>query len=652
MCAYVYPPVRREQYIGIAWGILFIFRLGVWRCLRINKQTSLHAFVFITHNKTPWGDCGGHINKNMRPRHQLIFLLLTALVTSVPCTAAFKVNGLYYNINNDNKTVTVTHEWNNGTGTVLNPQPNYSNLKGWLSIPSTVTNSSNKTYIVTAIDDYAFYYCQDVTGVTIPNSVKTIGRFAFYQCSAMKGVSFGNAITSIGQNAFEGCINLVGALTFPNTVTNIGRGAFEGCTGITSAELPSSLKSIDINLFTDCSSLGSVSIPNSVSTIGNAAFYRCTSLTSINIPNSVHTIGAEAFSFCSNLSIVVIGNSVSSIGKKSFLQCKNLTEITIPASVKTIGEETFKNCSNLNHLIISFTDCSIGSKVFYGCGLTQINCQFSNPSKVTFGANDVFDTSTYNNCTVTVPATAFSLFKKANVWKNFTKLSPDVWASNISLNKSSTNISIGQAETLIATVRPSNACPEVSWTTSDQAVATVDDNGTITAKSIGSAAITAKTIDGTNLSASCQVVVGIPVTSLTFEQTELSIHETDTFTIKATILPSSATNKTLWWSSSNGNVATISQTGTITALTKGITSIIATTTDGTNLSASCEITVLPHAQVTGDVNGDSVVSGADVTVLYNVLLNGDATEGNTDVNGDGIVNGADVTVLYSILLAQ
>ena len=62
------------------------------------------------------------------------------------------------------------------------------------------------------------------------------------------------------------------------------------------------------------------------------------------------------------------------------------------------------------------------------------------------------------------------------------------------------------------------------------------------------------------------------------------------------------------------------------------------------------ITTNPNPAVQGDVNGDGIVSGADVTALYNVLLNGSAANGDADVNGDGIINGADVTALYTILL--
>jgi BspA type Leucine rich repeat region (6 copies)/Hint domain len=117
----------------------------------------------------------------------------------------------------------------------------------------------------------AFDSCPDLTSITIPNSVTTLGPYAFNSCISLVSVSIPNSVGSIGQNAFSGCYNLT-SITLSNTLKSIGDSAFSGC-----------------------SSLTSVTIPNSVTGIGNYAFQFCTGLTSVTIPDSVLNIGNDAF---------------------------------------------------------------------------------------------------------------------------------------------------------------------------------------------------------------------------------------------------------------------------------------------------------------------------------------------------------------------
>ena len=155
---------------------------------------------------------------------------------------------------------------------------------------------------VTTIGSSAFYSCDNLTSVVIPNSVTTIGNGAFSGCNNLTSVVIPNSVTTIGNGAFSGCSSLT-SVVIPNSVTTIGNGAFSGCNNLTSVVIPSSVTTIGYNAFSGCSSLTSVVIPNSVTTIGNGAFYGCSSLTSVVIPNSVTTIGNGAFSDCNNLTI-------------------------------------------------------------------------------------------------------------------------------------------------------------------------------------------------------------------------------------------------------------------------------------------------------------------------------------------------------------
>ena len=164
-----------------------------------------------------------------------------------------------------------------------------------------------------------------------------------------------------------------------------------------------------------------------------------------------------------------------------------------------------------------------------------------------------------------------------------------VAATGVSLNKTSLSIQKGQSQTITATVSPSNATNKsVAWSTSNSNIATVS-GGKITAKAVGSATITAKTNNGKT--ASCKVTVtneSVAVTGISLNKTSLTIQNGQTQTITATVSPSNATNKAVTWSTSNGNVASVSG-GKITAKAVGTATITAKTNNGK--TATCKVTV-------------------------------------------------------------
>jgi hypothetical protein len=153
-----------------------------------------------------------------------------------------------------------------------------------------------------------------------------------------------STITSIGEAVFCDCDTLVG-ITIGNTVSSIGDSAFYE-SGLTSVIIPDSVSSIGDFAFYE-SGLTSVTIPDSITSIGRQVFWQCTSLASVTIPNSVTTIGWAAFQYCTSLNNITIPNSVSTIEKGAFSGCTGLTGITIPGSVSTIEEGAFSGCTSL-----------------------------------------------------------------------------------------------------------------------------------------------------------------------------------------------------------------------------------------------------------------------------------------------------------------
>ena len=266
-----------------------------------------------------------HLQIGRAGRYMLLLLMLPLMAAkayaydfSAVCSTG---QTLYYNItDNGNHLVELTCP-----GTPYSPWDGYTEPTGNITIPSTVTYN-DVAYTVAAIGDYAFYYCNGLTGsLTIPNSVTEIGEGAFLNCSGFTGsLTIGNSVTEIGAAAFAFCSGFTGSLTIPNSVTEIGDYAFEICYGFT----------------------GSLTIPDSVTEIGEYAFYNCFGLTgSLTIPNSVTEIGWGAFEGCSGFTgSLTIPNSVTEIGDYAFEGCSGLQFLQVEAfNPPIIGNNTFED---------------------------------------------------------------------------------------------------------------------------------------------------------------------------------------------------------------------------------------------------------------------------------------------------------------------
>ena len=283
--------------------------------------------------------------------------------------------------------------------------------------PSTdyIINQNTKIIYTSALAD-----CNNLTAITIPESVTSIGRSAFSGCSAFTNLIIPDSVTSIGGYAFEGCSALT-SITIPDSVTSIGSYAFEGCTSLTSFTIPDSVTSIGAGAFSGCTSLTSFTIPDSVTSIGGGAFSgcsalqyneygntlylgnednpylalidvkdtslpdytinsntkiicpyafaNCNNLTEITIPDSVTSIGVSVFEGCTSLTNIIIPDSITSIEQSAFKSCTSLTNIIIPDSVTSIGVGAFRYCNSLTNITIPDSVTSIGDYTFWGCDL-------------------------------------------------------------------------------------------------------------------------------------------------------------------------------------------------------------------------------------------------------------------------------------------
>ena len=411
----------------------------------------------------------------------------------------------------------------------------------------TISNS------VTKIDEYTFSNCESLTSVTIPDSVESIKDFAFYDCVLLKSVTIGSGVKNIEENAFNWCTSL--------TEINVGskNANYSSENGVlfnkektilirypegkeeTEYTIPDNVTSIGNNAF-HCTSLKSVTFGSGLTSIGGDAFTWCESLISITIPDSVTSIGNNAFYHCTSLKSVTFGSGVTSIGSFAFKSCSSLKNITIPENVKTIDEDAFgyyRTATGEEKKINDFTIYGVsGSEAekyandngFAFVKFTQPNKLVISklPTKTTYFVDDTFDTTgmeltaTYSNGDIETVTSGFNVsgfdlstvgVKKVTVGYNGKTatfnikvvVKPSITLSNNWLSFDS----IGSTKTLTATITPSGQ--KITWTSSNTSVATVSDDGVVTAKGEGYATITAKIIyNNIEFTATCDVMVRLP----------------------------------------------------------------------------------------------------------------------------------------------
>ena len=168
--------------------------------------------------------------------------------------------------------------------------------------------------------------------------------------------------------------------------------------------------------------------------------------------------------------------------------------------------------------------------------------------------------------------------------------STPVAVSGVALNKKVATINVGKTVTVKATVTPANAANKtLSWTSSNTKIATVS-NGVVKGVKAGRVVITAKTTDGSNISATCTVTVKQPVTSISLSK-KATMYTGKKLTLKAKVNPANASNKALTWKSYNTKIAKVASNGVVTGVKAGTVKITATAKDGSRKSATCTVTV-------------------------------------------------------------
>lgn len=445
-----------------------------------------------------------------------------------------------------------------------------------LSIPAETFAYATKLESITfpstilSIGSGAFRECKSLTGsITIPSSVVSIGACAFIGCSGLKGsLILPNGITEIGDDAFRGCSGFTGSLILPNSLVSIGRCAFEGCSGFNgSLALPDVITSINSFAFSECSGLtGELIIPNTVTSIGAAAFQGCSGFTgSLSLPESLTSIGEFAFSVCRGfIGQLEIPSAIISIENYAFYGCSGFTgALTLPVALTSIGEYAFLGCKGITEIDVPETVQNIGEYAFLLCdGLVSLKLHKSLKT-IGVGAFEGCDNIKNVFYDTEVPITADAGIFEQSVYDGATLYVP-----------------AGSVE---------NAKHTAPW----QKFAHIVERD---------------------------------FNRIYVEEIELGVidHEMfvgDKYQFMVDILPLNADDKSLVWSSSCEDVVKVDAEGRLTALSVGEVMVTATAADGSGVSASCNVTVMPvlAEELTVDPESWAGLEGESFMIVASVL---------------------------------
>ena len=552
----------------------------------------------------------------MKQFFRFSILLLALLLPALAMAHDFEVDGIYYNINGNEATVTYYGS---------SPYDASHSYSGSVVIPATVTYSGT-TYPVTAIGNSAFSDCSGLISIDIPNSVTSIGGGAFFYCSSLTSIDIPNSVTEIGMNAFNSCTGLT-SIVMPEYLTKINEGTFSDCTSLTGIDIPNSVTEIGNFAFYKCSGLTSIDIPNSVTEIGINAFYSCTGLTSIDIPNSVTSIGVSAFCNCTGLTSIVVesGNPkydsrnncnaiIETASNTLIVGCENTI---IPNTVTAIGNAAFDNCSGLTSIDIPNSVTSIGEGAFWGCsGLTSITI----PNSVTFIGDGAF-----HDCTGLTSVNIHDLDAWCKIDFNNFYSNPLYYAQHLFIDgEETTDLVIPESVTSIGGYA-FYGCTGLTNVTIPNSVTSIGEEAFYGCSGLTSVTIpNSVTSVGGKAFYNCSGLTDVycyiadPL-RVSLAGDAFDLYDADASERTLHVLPGTTEayyyNEWYWY-----------------------------------FDQVIEDLIPEPEPLPGDVNGDREVNIADVNAVINIILSGNGNNTAADVNGDGEINIADVNAVIDIIL--
>ena len=464
------------------------------------------------------------------------------------------------------------------------------------------------------------------------SELKTIKDYAFFKCTSLNNFNMPNSTLSVGNSAFrynEGLtdINLSASLNY------IDEYAFGEC-GFSHITLPESLANIQAGAFINNEHLQEITLPECLQGLGSAAFENNSALESVTFHTALETmtIGNNAFNLCPVLSKVFITN-MKSFAQTNFNNAKanpantsqhiynadgeEIINVVLPKGTKYINNNAFNGCAYIQSIKMPATMDHINDDIFVGCSaLKDVYC-YAEEVPEFIGVNDPSEMNdVFANATLHVVYGHEQAYKADAWWKRFSNVDgcdapSDDEVTSVVLNQTELTMKPDETIQLTATVYPTNAAnKKVVWTSSNDEVAMVTEDGFVLAMAEGEADITATSAENSSIKAVCHIKVEkekVPVVTIVgikFEESPVTIYTGENKKLNVIFDPIDATNKQLEWKSTKTSVVDVDQEGNILGVSEGKAIITAKTTDGSDLSINCVVTVVPVTGLNGIAMGD------------------------------------------------
>ena len=552
-----------------------------------------------------------------------------------------------------------------------------------VNIPSQVTSIRNAT----------FSGCSSLEELTIPSTITSLGENVFSGCVSLKSMVIPDSVTEIGASTFSNCSNLE-EVTLSENITRIGASLFRYCDSLETVVIPNGVVAVGDTAFADCMNLKSVTFPNTISAsenegsgIGSRIFsnspkvvasviegslahtymrrngYNFTLITTgINLDKPELTLNVnESSKYVAILSPYTIANNTSLTWQSS-----NPDVATVDANGVVIGISegkatiTVRNSNGLSassevtvtnintpitKVSLNYSDLEIKKDSSQGLRATITPKETTDDKTLTWESNnpEVATVSSTGVVTARRPGNAIITVRTSNGLTDTCNITVISQITSVHLNLTAITLDEGVSQTLRATINPSDTTDDktLTWKSSNPEVATVDNNGKVTAVKEGSATITVTTVNGKE--ATCTVTVTkkpVPIESVSLNKTTLTLEEQQAETLVATINPSDTTDdKTLTWKSNNPEVATVDQEGKVTAVKEGTTTITVTTVNGKE--ATCTVTVLNATALEDAIDraeaiDESTYTADSYSALQTAIANGKAVLESATATQDDI----------------
>lgn len=520
----------------------------------------------------------------------------------------------------------------------------YSGEYEEVTIPETVEIEGSQ-YIVNEIGYRAFFNNKIIKSISLPESIKYIRDSAFAQCEILETINLPEGLIEIEQSAFRYC-KLLSNPNFPSSIKNLGNAAYQYCHSINSLTIPNSIiyigeknfeySPISILILED----GEDNLELGDDILGTycnqlyigrdltgAKLSPGAMLSSFNIGAPVTNLDWFDPSLTPEL-LQIVSNSTTppSIGRFSQEQYDNIYVFVPESAMDAYAND--QNWAFFNHIsgltkpadeyeisiIPEQATINVGETLTVQCQVepfieAYLNMQISNNEVLNmYNFGEVYGAKAGE-----ADVTATLLLNGKTATCHVTVLQP---ATSIRLNKTSLDLSKGESVKLLANIDPVDVSDSnVAWTSSNEAVATVGADGTVIAVGGGECDITATTHNG--LTATCHVKVTVMPEGVSFDIDQSQILVGESLTITPVFTPADATETTLTWSTSDANIATVSN-GLVTGVNPGTVTITATTVN--NLMATCTVTVKqPVTSITLNPETATILKGETLTITATVL---------------------------------